>query len=129
MGNMSALKYLDLSWNDGLQSNKLGELITHLRGLEHLDLSNITLSLAEDTSLGGYLGSLTNLTTLYMNGCGLSGEIPPFFANLSRLQQLTLSGNSFRGKIPTFLGALPLSFLCHILIFLGTIWKALFPPF
>ncbi|GLJ12847.1 hypothetical protein SUGI_0199000 [Cryptomeria japonica] len=105
MGNMSALKYLDLSWNDGLQSNKLGEL----RGLEHLGLSNMNLSMAQHTWLEGYLLSLTNLTALDMNHCGLSGEIPPFFANLSRLQQLTLSGNSFRGKIPTFLGALPLS--------------------
>ncbi|GLJ12850.1 hypothetical protein SUGI_0199030 [Cryptomeria japonica] len=109
MGNMSTLKFLDLSDNDGLQSNKLGEWIPNLRGLEYLGLSTVNLSMAQGTWLGGCLLSLTNLTALYMNGCGLSGEIPPSFANLSRLQYLELRRNSFRGKIPIFLGALLLS--------------------
>ncbi|XP_059076498.1 receptor-like protein 34 [Cryptomeria japonica] len=110
IGNMSTLKFLDLSYNEGLQSSNLGDWITNLRGLEYLDLSYNNLTMAGDTLLGS-IASLTNLTTIRMYGCGLSGEIPPSFANLSRLQWLGLSGNSLRGKIPAFGAPLPLSYL------------------
>ncbi|XP_059077346.1 receptor-like protein 19 isoform X1 [Cryptomeria japonica] len=79
-----------------------------LLNLEHLDLSENNLTMAGDTLLRS-IASLTNLTTITMASCGLSGEIPPSFANLSRLQRLDLSGNSLRGKIPAFGGSLPLS--------------------
>ncbi|GLJ25239.1 hypothetical protein SUGI_0483140 [Cryptomeria japonica] len=107
IGNMSTLKFLDLSRNDGLQSSKLGDWITNLRGLEYLDLSYNNLTMAGDTLLGS-IARLTNLTKIYIFSCGLSGEIPPSFANLSRLQSLELSGNSLRGNIPAFGGPLPL---------------------
>ncbi|XP_059077349.1 receptor-like protein 47 isoform X2 [Cryptomeria japonica] len=70
-----------------------------LLNLEHLDLSENNLTMAGDTLLRS-IASLTNLTTITMASCGLSGEIPPSFANLSRLQRLDLSGNSLRGMIP-----------------------------
>ncbi|GLJ12878.1 hypothetical protein SUGI_0199710 [Cryptomeria japonica] len=110
VGNMSTLKFLDLSiWlNDDLQSGNMGEWIKHLRGLEHLGLSDMNLTMEGDIWLG-IIASLANLTKLSMDNCGLSGEIPPSFANLSGLQWLDLSRNSLRGKIPVCLGALPLS--------------------
>ncbi|GLJ55665.1 hypothetical protein SUGI_1195640 [Cryptomeria japonica] len=107
IGNMSTLKYLRLSLNNDLQSNKLEEWITHLRGLEQLRLGYVNFSMAGDSWVGN-IASLTNLTVLLMYGCGLTGEIPPSFANLSGLQALRLSTNSLRGNIPAFLGALPL---------------------
>ncbi|GLJ55666.1 hypothetical protein SUGI_1195680 [Cryptomeria japonica] len=104
---MSSLKYLRFSVNNDSQSNKLEEGITHLRGLEQHRLGYVNFSMAGDSWVGN-IASLTNLTALYMYGCGIIGEIPPSFANLSRLQGLALSTNSLRGNIPAFVGALPL---------------------
>ncbi|GLJ25237.1 hypothetical protein SUGI_0483040 [Cryptomeria japonica] len=83
---MSTLKYLDLSFNEGLQGSKFDDWITNLRGLEHLDLSWSNLTMEGDTLLAS-IARLTNLTTIYMSSCGLPGEIP---CQIARLTNLTL---------------------------------------
>ena len=49
------------------------------------------------------LGSLPNLTELWLNGNDLSGEIPPELGSLSNLVWLDLSGNDLSGCAPSSL--------------------------
>ena len=52
------------------------------------------------------LGSLSNLTYLYLENNDLSGEIPAELGSLSNLEALYLSGNDLSGEIPEELGSL-----------------------
>ena len=50
------------------------------------------------------LGSLSNLTELWLNGNALSGEIPPELGNLANLTDLDLTGMvDLRGCVPSSL--------------------------
>ncbi|TQE09782.1 hypothetical protein C1H46_004556 [Malus baccata] len=50
------------------------------------------------------LGNLVKLKRLYLDSCGLSGEIPSTFAKLTNMQVFWASDNRFSGKIPDFIG-------------------------
>ena len=52
------------------------------------------------------LGSLANLTGLYLGGNALSGPIPPELGSLANLTGLYLGGNALSGPIPPELGSL-----------------------
>ena len=52
------------------------------------------------------LGSLSNLTTLWLEGNDLSGEIPAELGSLSNLSRLWLDSNDLSGEIPAELGSL-----------------------
>ncbi|XP_064999490.1 receptor-like protein EIX1 [Musa acuminata AAA Group] len=73
--------------------------------------------------LPAWLQTQTQLTTLYLCGVGLSGNLPIWFSNFSRgLQSLNMSSNNLRGRLPfapqlmldlsnnSFVGPIPLSF-------------------
>ena len=49
------------------------------------------------------LGSLSNLTELWLNGNALSGEIPPELGNLANLTLQILYGNDFSLCVPSSL--------------------------
>ena len=69
----------------------------------------ISLTLAYNNLSGeipAELGSLSNLTKLYLFGNSLSGEIPPELGSLSNLQSLWLDYNGLSGEIPAELGSL-----------------------
>ncbi|XP_064999491.1 receptor-like protein EIX2 [Musa acuminata AAA Group] len=70
-----------------------------------------------------WLQTQTQLTTLYLCGVGLSGNLPIWFSNFSRgLQSLNMSSNNLRGRLPfipqlmldlsnnSFVGPIPPSF-------------------
>ena len=57
------------------------------------------------------LGSLANLSFLYLNENQLSGKIPPELSSLVNLSRLRLSGNQLSGEIPPELGNLNLAWL------------------
>jgi hypothetical protein len=57
-------------------------------------------------SIPSTLGSLKNLTVLYLNDNSLSGSIPPELGNLTNLTYFTLYTNSLSGNIPSELGNL-----------------------
>ena len=57
-------------------------------------------------SIPSMLGSLTNLTTLYLNDNSLSGSIPAELGKLINLTHLFLNDNSLTGSIPVELGNL-----------------------
>ncbi len=52
------------------------------------------------------LGSLTNLTHLWLDGNQLSGGIPSALGSLTNLGNLRLDGNQLTGEIPSELGSL-----------------------
>jgi len=70
--------------------------------VQSIDLSNNHLS----GSIPPQLGSLSNLTHLYLHFNGLTGSIPPELANLNNLQYLRLDNNQLTGFIPPQLGSL-----------------------
>ncbi|CAN0902594.1 Probable inactive leucine-rich repeat receptor-like protein kinase At1g66830 [Linum grandiflorum] len=52
------------------------------------------------------VGNLTELVDLYLNVNNLSGQIPPEIGNLGKLQVLQLCYNQFTGSVPVQLGTL-----------------------
>ncbi|KAJ6886187.1 hypothetical protein NC651_026771 [Populus alba x Populus x berolinensis] len=50
------------------------------------------------------LGQLVYLEELYVNSCGLAGEIPSTFVNLQRMTTFWASDAAFTGNIPDFIG-------------------------
>ena len=52
------------------------------------------------------LGSLANLTALWLSNNNLAGPIPPELGNLTQLKSLALDGNDFSGPVPPELGRL-----------------------
>ena len=102
LGNLTHLKWLDLSENfsdlTGIIPSELGNL-TNLQGLNlgYNQLSGIIPS---------ELGNLTNLKWLRLDDNQLSGIIPPELGNLTNLQGLRLDDNQLSGIIPSELGNL-----------------------
>ncbi|KAK3444677.1 hypothetical protein EUGRSUZ_A00885 [Eucalyptus grandis] len=86
--------------------NIKGLLQREIAGLT--ELTYLVLSLNKDLngSIPPQLGSLPNLNTLILAGCGLSGSIPDELGNLTELTFLALNSNNFRGNIPASLGKL-----------------------
>jgi len=80
----SSLQLLDLSWND--LSSTLPTEIGHASGLHRLDLTaneHLTGSLPATISL------ISHLQYLLLDGCSLTGTIPPKLKHLTRLQMAT----------------------------------------
>ncbi|XP_031119324.1 probable LRR receptor-like serine/threonine-protein kinase At1g56140 isoform X2 [Ipomoea triloba] len=50
------------------------------------------------------LGNLRKLTELYIDSSGVSGPIPPTFANLLNLEKVGASDTELTGRIPDFIG-------------------------
>ena len=73
-----------------------------LANLTHLYLDNNQLTGEIPPELGG----LSNLTRLFLHFNQLTGEIPPELGGLSNLTELGLSGNQLTGEIPPELGGL-----------------------
>ncbi|CAN6678527.1 unnamed protein product [Malus baccata var. baccata] len=96
LGNLSSLRYLDLSDNYGLKVENLNWL-SGLSLLKHLGMSFIDLTGASHWLQVNTLPSL--LVELHLSGCELY-HIPSGIANLTSLKVLDLSGNNFNSSIP-----------------------------
>ncbi|XP_030971278.1 probable LRR receptor-like serine/threonine-protein kinase At1g56140 isoform X2 [Quercus lobata] len=55
-------------------------------------------------SLPPELGNLVKLERIFIDSCGLGGEIPSTFANLKNMQFMWASDSPFTGRIPDFIG-------------------------
>ncbi|PRQ57394.1 putative leucine-rich repeat-containing, plant-type, leucine-rich repeat domain, L [Rosa chinensis] len=123
--NFPRLRYLDLSGSVFFGQVPLE--VSHLSKLSSLDLSdnflngpfsdslaNLTeltyLSLDENNNFNGstlsWVGKLTKLTQLRLEGTNLIGNIPSSLGNLTQLTFLYLPCNQLTGPIPSWLGNL-----------------------
>jgi Leucine-rich repeat (LRR) protein len=123
IGNLKNLNFLDMSENHLV--GPVPAAISGCASLEFLDLHSNALSGAlpdtlphslqlidvSDNQLAGSLsssiGSMPELTKLYLGKNRLTGGIPPELGSCEKLQLLDLGGNAFSGGIPAKLGALP----------------------
>ncbi|ONM36907.1 Leucine-rich repeat protein kinase family protein [Zea mays] len=83
----------------GTLSNTIGQL----SALKYLDLSN---NQNLGGPLTPNIGNLKQLTVLILLGCTFTGNIPKEIGNLSQLTFLALNSNKFTGGIPPTLGLL-----------------------
>ncbi|MBO9615553.1 MAG: T9SS type A sorting domain-containing protein [Dyadobacter sp.] len=108
VGNLTALKTLDISKSGTWMGNVTGDLPVQLGNLINLEYLYIADQVFNSTSLG-VIGSLTNLKGLSLLP---TGEIPANFANLVNLETLYLgSGDPMGGmadfSFPSHLSTLP----------------------
>ncbi|KAM0028250.1 putative non-specific serine/threonine protein kinase [Helianthus debilis subsp. tardiflorus] len=101
LGELSHLRYLDLSGNDFLGS-RVPEFIGSLKQLTYLNLSFANFS----GIISHHIGNLSNLKNLDLSSNRLTGSIPESFESLGALEILDISSNELTGSIPTFAGKL-----------------------
>ncbi|XP_057826093.2 receptor-like protein 33 [Cryptomeria japonica] len=89
IGNMSSLTFLDISDNSHLQMGHSGSWIRNLRGLEHLGLEDVNLTFGVIECVA----SLPNLTSLAMYN--MPGTLLSPLVNLTLLSHLELDGSYF----------------------------------
>ncbi|GLJ13560.1 hypothetical protein SUGI_0215360 [Cryptomeria japonica] len=90
IGNMSSLTFLDISDNSHLQMGHSGSWIRNLRGLEHLELEDVNLTFGVIESVA----SLPNLTSLVVMS-DMPGTLLSPLVNLTSLSHLDLVGSYF----------------------------------
>ncbi|GLJ37970.1 hypothetical protein SUGI_0772930 [Cryptomeria japonica] len=105
LGNMSALRHLDLSTDYYIFSSSITIVdmqmwIGNMRDLEVLLLDGVNMAQVASDEWGKAISTMYSLRRLQMSNCELSGPIPPSLANLTRLTHLQLGGNSFSSSIP-----------------------------
>ncbi|GJN33680.1 hypothetical protein PR202_gb22301 [Eleusine coracana subsp. coracana] len=123
IGNLKSLNFLDMS--DNHLVGPIPAAISGCASLQFLDLHSNALSGSlpdtlprslqlidvSDNQLAGPLspgiGSMPELTKLYLGRNRLTGGIPPELGACAKLQLLDLGGNGFSGAIPPELGELP----------------------
>ncbi|KAJ1290113.1 hypothetical protein BS78_02G217900 [Paspalum vaginatum] len=123
IGNLENLNFLDMSENHLV--GPVPAAISGCGSLEFLDLHSNALSGAlpdtlprslqfidvSDNQLAGPLsssiGSMPELTKLYLGQNRLTGGIPAELGSCEKLQLLDLGGNALSGGIPSELGMLP----------------------
>ncbi|KAM0007693.1 putative non-specific serine/threonine protein kinase [Helianthus debilis subsp. tardiflorus] len=102
IGNLSNLKVLDLCSND-ITSNDMA-WVSGLSSLEHLDLTYVNLSQANNVDMVFYM--IPSLTYLSLRGCDLTNADLGLYHNSSKIlptiEHLDLSSNSFKGQLPHF---------------------------
>ncbi|KAJ0763867.1 putative leucine-rich repeat-containing, plant-type, leucine-rich repeat domain superfamily [Helianthus annuus] len=103
IGNLSNLKVLDLGSNFIPNANDMA-WVSGLSSLEHLDLSDVDLSQANNVDMVFYM--IPSLTYLSLSECWLSNADLGLHLNssniLPNIEHLDLRFNSFEGQLPHF---------------------------
>ncbi|CAI5965787.1 unnamed protein product, partial [Closterium sp. NIES-65] len=96
---LAALAILDVSYND--LSGPIPPSLANLPALVNVDISQNALSGGLDV-----LARMTNISTLNIGSCNLSGAFPAPLAQLA-LAELDISNNSFTGPFPSAILSAP----------------------
>ncbi|MFS7959785.1 putative non-specific serine/threonine protein kinase [Helianthus anomalus] len=103
IGNLSNLKVLDLGSNDMLNANDMA-WVSGLSSLEHIGLSDVDLSQANNDDMAFYM--IPSLTYLSLRGCGVSSSDLGLHLNSCKItptiEHLNLRSNYFEGQLPHF---------------------------
>ncbi|KAL0328652.1 UNVERIFIED_CONTAM: putative LRR receptor-like serine/threonine-protein kinase [Sesamum calycinum] len=105
IGNLNRMQYLSFGINalSGELPAELG-LLTRLK----IIVSPCSFMAFGTNNFSGplpsELGNLSRLTQLYFDSAGVTGPIPPSFANLRSLEKVWGSDNDLTGPIPDFIG-------------------------
>ncbi len=111
IGNLSNLKSLKIDYSLGSagaikQPNaKFPESIWELTNLEYLYLR--TISNSGGPLPGDKIAKMTNLETIAVADCGITGTIPTALFASGKLTDVTLNRNELTGNIPTEIGNCP----------------------
>lgn len=104
LGELTKLQTLSLSFN------RFTGPIPNLSALTNLTTLELANKPQESPGLSGpipaWIGNLTKLTHLHLEGNSLEGPIPDSLRNLTRLEVLNLNNNRLTGQVPTWLGNL-----------------------
>lgn len=101
IGNLSELRYLDLSNNPylgGIMPPEIGNL-TKLQQLLLYDCNF-------NSAIPPEIGNLNNLTDLRIGNPGLIGTIPNSFVNLNKLERFNLRSSDVSGPLPGLFGVI-----------------------
>ncbi|KAL7591899.1 hypothetical protein Lser_V15G34949 [Lactuca serriola] len=95
-----------------LGGNKLRGFVPSLASLSKLSILKLSGCKFKKGRFPNWLGNLTKLNKLYLDGMNIKGEIPPFLANLTELGVVAMGRNFLTGHIPSwFFNLTQLSFI------------------
>ncbi|KAF3945077.1 hypothetical protein CMV_028511 [Castanea mollissima] len=103
LSNLISLNYLDFS--DCQLSGSIPPSFGNLTQLTFLNLFHSFIRSSNPSSLS-WLGKLSKLTYLNLQGINLTMEIPSSFANLTQLSFLDMCSTQLMGRIPSWLANL-----------------------
>ncbi|KAI3769494.1 hypothetical protein L6452_00600 [Arctium lappa] len=95
LANMTQLTLLSLG------DNEFTGVVPSLLSLTKLTVLDLGDNKFVEGGLPDWLGKLTNLNELYLQGMNLYGEIPTFLGNLTKLSVVKMGTNSLFGRIPS----------------------------
>ncbi|XP_071721243.1 receptor-like protein 7 [Rutidosis leptorrhynchoides] len=84
----------------GLRKNNFTGTIPSLVSLSKLKIMEFSYN-DFDNGPDNWIGEMTNLEELYLDGMNIHQEIPPYLANLTKLSAVSMAGNHIFGRIPS----------------------------
>ncbi|KAJ0967192.1 hypothetical protein J5N97_024109 [Dioscorea zingiberensis] len=97
LSNLSSLQYLNLNFVDLSKAPDWLESLNTLPSISEINLSNCTLEIP----LSLVHVNLTNLHVLDLSSNNVHSIVPPWLFKLSSLESLDLSVNAFKGLVPS----------------------------
>ncbi|KAJ3669118.1 hypothetical protein LUZ60_011068 [Juncus effusus] len=82
-----------------LANNQLSGPVPNLDPLTNLTIVDLSNNTFDSSTAPAWFTSLTNLSSLAMENCNLTGQVPPKLFRLSQIQQVLLDSNQLNGTL------------------------------